>query len=89
MWSIKMKNFSFLLFNYKTKLFKKRQNDIVTIKKMRIWFLILFSKIWKIGEKYRTDRISNKTKPCSIPMSTLKNGKEKLFQRYQVFLPIK
>ena len=56
---------------------------------MRIWFLILFSKIWKIGEKYRTDRISNKTKPCSIPMSTLKNGKEKLFQRYQVFLPIK
>ena len=40
-----------------------------------------FSKIWKMGVRYNTDRTSNKAKPCPTPTSTLNKGDEKLFQR--------
>ena len=46
------------------------------------WFL----KIWKIDERYNTERIGKRAEPCPTPMSTLKKGEEKLFQRYLVFL---
>ena len=51
--------------------------------------LALFLKIWKMGERYRTDKMGNKADPCPIPTSTLKNGEEKLFHKYWIFLPTK
>jgi len=49
-------------------------------------FFNLFSKIWKIKERYRIDEMGDNAKSYPISMSTLKIGKEKLFQRYFVFL---
>ena len=42
-----------------------------------------------MGERYRTDKMGNKADPCPIPTSTLKNGEEKLFHKYWIFLPTK
>ena len=50
-------------------------------------FLALFSKIWKIEGRYKGDKIGDKVKLCSIPMSTLKKEEKKLFHKYCVFLP--
>ena len=49
-------------------------------------FLILFSKIQKIRERYRTDKIEERVKPYPTPISMLKEEEKKLFQRYFVFL---
>jgi len=49
-------------------------------------FLIFFSKIWKIGEKYKADRIGNRAKPYTTSTLILKEEEEKLFQRYFIFL---
>ena len=49
-------------------------------------FFNWFSKMWRIGERYNTERIGERAKPCPTPISTLKK-EEKLFQRYLVFLP--
>jgi len=38
-----------------------------------------------MGAKYKADKIEERADSCSTPMSTLKNGNEKLFQKYQVF----
>ena len=43
--------------------------------------------MWKMGKRYNTKRIGERAEPCSTPMSKLKKGEEKLFQRYLVFLP--
>ena len=47
-------------------------------------FFNLFSKIWKIGNKYNA---SKRAEPCPTPTSMLKKEKEKLFHKYFVFLP--
>ena len=50
-------------------------------------FFTCFLKIWKTGNKYRANKIGKSTEPCPISTLTSKKGKEKLFQRYLVFLP--
>ena len=52
-------------------------------------FFNIFSRIWKIGERYKADKIGDKEEPCLTPMSTLKWDEEKLFKRYFVFIPIR
>ena len=47
------------------------------------------SRIWSRGEKYKAEKIEERTKLWPILMSILKNGKEKLFQKYYVFLPMR
>ena len=109
--SRKIENLSFSVFNYKSKLFKKRWNNIITTEMIRIrlfqWFylwykktiiykkinetgifrfLALFSKMWKIGERYNVNKTEDKVEPCPTPMSTLEKGDKKLFQSYWVFL---
>jgi len=37
--------------------------------------------------RYKVDKIGERTDSCPTPMSTLKKGEEKLFQKYWVFLP--
>ena len=49
-------------------------------------FFNLFSKISEIWERYKADNTGDKAEPCLTPMSTLKKGEEKLFQRYFIFL---
>ena len=39
-----------------------------------------------MGERYNAERIGERAEPCPTPMSTLKKGEEKSFQRYLVFL---
>lgn len=39
------------------------------------WFL----KIWKIGKRYKAEKIGERADSCLIPISTLKKGEEKLF----------
>jgi len=46
-------------------------------------------KIWKIRERYKANKTRDKAEPCPTPISTLKNGEEKLFQRYWVLLHTK
>ena len=48
-----------------------------------------FSRIWRIGDKYKADRIGERANSWPTPILTLKKGEEKLFQKYLVFLPIK
>jgi len=36
--------------------------------------------------KYKVDKTGDRVDSCPTSMSTLKNGEEKLFQKYQVFL---
>ena len=45
-----------------------------------------FLKIWKIRERYKTEKIRERADPYSTLISTLKKGEEKLFQKYLVFL---
>ena len=42
-------------------------------------FFNCFSKIWKIEERYKAERIGERVDPCLTPTSTLKKGEEKLF----------
>ena len=49
-------------------------------------FFNLFLRIWKTGDKYRADKIDKRAKPWPTPMLTPKNGEEKSFQKYLVFL---
>ena len=39
-----------------------------------------FSRIWRIRARYKADKIGKRAESCPTPMSTLKNGEEKLFQ---------
>ena len=39
----------------------------------------LFSKIWKIGERYRADKMGKSTELYSTPILTLKDRENKLF----------
>ena len=39
-----------------------------------------------MGKGYNAKRIGERAEPCPTPMSKLKNGEEKLFQRDLVFL---
>jgi len=58
----------------------KRLLSINEMKEIGIFrFFSLFSKIWKIEEKYKANKIGDRANPYSIPMSTLKKEKEKLF----------
>jgi len=50
-------------------------------------FFDLCSKTCKTSNKYNTNRIGEKAESWPTPISTLKKGKEKLFQKYLVFLP--
>ena len=49
-------------------------------------FFTLFSKIWKIGERYKANKMEGKVESCLTPILTLKDREEKLFQKYLVFL---
>ena len=49
-------------------------------------FLILFSKIWRIGERYKTERIEKRANTWPTLISILKIWEEKLFYKYLVFL---
>jgi len=42
-------------------------------------FFNCFSKKWKIGKRYKTERIEERAEPYQTPMSTLKREIEKLF----------
>ena len=50
-------------------------------------FFNLFSKMWKIDNKYNANRIGERAKPWPTPTPTsiLKKGEKKLFQKYLVF----
>ena len=48
-----------------------------------------FSRMWRKGARYKAERIGDRTEPCPTPTSTLKNGEEKLFQKYWVLLPMR
>ena len=50
-------------------------------------FFILFSKILKIREKCKAERIGERVESYPMPTSTLHKGEEKLLQRYFVLLP--
>ena len=52
-------------------------------------FFNCFSKIWKIKERYKAERIEERADLCPILILILKKEKEKLFQKYLVFLPTK
>jgi len=41
----------------------------------------------KTKEKYNTDKIGDRVKPCPTSTLTSKRGEEKLFQDYFAFLP--
>ena len=45
--------------------------------------------MWRKGERYKAKRIEERAKYCLTSTSTLKNGEEKLFQKYYVFLPMR
>jgi len=42
-----------------------------------------------MDKRYKAEKIGERADPCPTPMSTLKDGKERSFQRYLVFLPIR
>ena len=42
-------------------------------------FFNLFSRIWKTGKRYNTDKIGERAESCPIPTSTLKREEENLF----------
>ena len=35
--------------------------------------------MWRMGAKYKADKIGEKVEPCPIPISILKKGDKKLF----------
>ena len=43
-------------------------------------FFNFFSKVWKIRERYKANKIGDKAEPCPTTTSILKKEKEKLFQ---------
>ena len=45
-------------------------------------FFKWFSRMWRKGARYEAERIGDRAEPCPTPTSTLKNGEEKLFQKY-------
>ena len=49
-------------------------------------FFNLFSKVWKIKKRYKTNKIGDKAEPYPTPISILKREEEKLFQRYFIFI---
>ena len=49
-------------------------------------FFNLFSRIWKTDNKYKADKIGKKAESWLTPMFTSKNGEEKSFQKYLVFI---
>jgi len=68
----------------------KRPLSIKERMEIRIFrFLILFSKIWRIGKRYKTERIEKRADSWPTPTSTLKIWEEKLFYKYLVFLSTK
>jgi len=52
-------------------------------------FFKCFSRMWKIGERYKADKMGERAKPCLTPILILQKGEEKLFYKYFVFLPIR
>ena len=42
-------------------------------------FFKCFSRMWKIEEIYKADKMGERAKPCPMPTSILKNREEKLF----------
>ena len=48
-----------------------------------------FSRIWKIGERYKVDKIGERTEPWPTPISTLQKREEKSFHKYLVFLSMR
>jgi len=42
-------------------------------------FLIFFQKYKIFEKKYKADKIEERAEPCPIPISMLKEGKERLF----------
>ena len=52
-------------------------------------FFKQFSRMWRKEARYKAKRIEDKAKHCPTPMLILKNGKEKLFQKYWVLLPMR
>ena len=58
----------------------KSPPSIKKIKETGIFRLFnLFSKIWKIGERYRADKMGESTELHSTPILTLKDRENKLF----------
>ena len=52
------------------------------IKKTGIFrFFSLLSKMWRIEERYKADKIGKNVELCPTPTLMLKDGEEKLFQR--------
>jgi len=60
---------------------------MITTKKIRVWNIQRFFLGNKKSIVYKGNKTGNKAEPCLIPISTLKKGEEKLFQRYFIFLP--
>ena len=61
----------------KSPLSRKERNKTVILR-----FIIIFLKIWKMGEIYKVERIEERVEPCSIPTSMLKKREIKLFYKY-------
>ena len=58
----------------------KSPPSIKEIKETGIFRLLnLFSKIWKIGERYRADKMGESTELYPTPTPTLKDRENKLF----------
>ena len=74
-----MKDFSY---DIKSPLSTNNRNEIGNFR-----FLTCFSKMWKIEDKQRAEKMGNKTESCPIPILILKKEKEKLFYKYWVLLP--
>jgi len=49
-------------------------------------FFKQFSRIYNREERYKAKKMEERAEPCPTPISMLKNGEEKLFQKYCVFL---
>ena len=72
----------------------ERKSPLSTNKRNKIGILRLFdifSKMWKMGERWRAKKIEESTEPWPTftSTSTWKRGEIKSFHQYWVFLPIK
>ena len=45
---------------------------LLTKEKTETGFFKYFSRMWKTGKIYKTDKIGERAEPCSTPTSTLK-----------------
>ena len=55
-------------------LFWEIKSPLLTNKRKELWifrFFKWFSKIWKIREKYKADKIKERANPCPTPTSIL------------------